>query len=82
MDKSKLEEAIKYATSNREKLKVSKNAACYYCMEVYLASEVIEFCDSETTALCPKCGIDSVLPDDSPYEFKIGDLKELNHFWF
>lgn len=82
MDANKLKAAIGYATANRDKLKISKYAACYYCKQIYPASEVVEFCDSETTALCPKCGIDSVLSDQSPYEFKIEVLEELNQFWF
>lgn len=35
----------------------------------------------DSTALCPKCGIDSVLSDEHPikdYDF----LKQMNSYWF
>lgn len=82
MDKEKIKLAIKFATSNKDALGKSKYAACYYCQQVFLANEVVEFLEVENTALCPKCGIDSVLPDTSGYEFTKENLLELHKFWF
>jgi hypothetical protein len=40
---------------------------CFYCLETFPAEEVEEyvdkFCGECITALCPRCGIDAVLPD-------------------
>lgn len=47
---------------NREKVKQSEYCSCFYCLSVFKSSEVIEWVDNEDTALCPKCGIDSVIP--------------------
>lgn len=82
MDKDKLRMAIKFATSNKVSLAKSEYAACYFCMEIYPAKEVIDFLATEDTALCPRCGIDSVLPDQSPYELTKENLLELHKFWF
>ena len=39
--------------------------------------------DVETTALCPKCGIDSVIGDDSKFPIQDEDfLKDMNHWGF
>lgn len=44
-------------------LKLTVLLGCYYCKRTSLVSEVKEWIDRGNTALCPKCGIDSVLPD-------------------
>ncbi len=38
---------------------------CYYCREIYLVADkpINEWVDGEQTALCPVCGIDSVIPE-------------------
>ncbi|WPP52417.1 hypothetical protein [Catalinimonas niigatensis] len=81
MNKKELELAINFATSNQQDLMKSDKAGCYYCRKIYPASEVKEFLEEEATALCPKCGIDSVLPD-YVYDLSINNLRELHQFWF
>lgn len=54
--------------------KASK-CGCYYCEKVYSPTKVTEWCDGEKTPICPKCGMDSVVPydesiDESPENFK------------
>ena len=41
---------------------------CYNCIEVFKGKEVEHFVDSGKTALCPKCGIDSVIPHQKDKE--------------
>lgn len=82
MEKSLIESAIKYATSNKEALSNSTNAGCYYCLRIYPASEVAEFLEVEDTAICPYCDIDSVLPDNTPIELNKANLEELQEYWF
>ena len=82
MTQEEIKGAIDFATSNREMLEKSSKAGCYYCMKIYDASEVTDFLEQEETALCPKCGIDSVLPSSSPYELTAENLSKLYRFWF
>ena len=82
MEKEKIKAAIKFATSNKKGLAISEKAGCYHCMCIFPANEVTDFLASEQTAFCPYCGIDSVLPDKSPYNLNLETLKELNEFWF
>jgi len=70
-------------TSNEGQIKTSTNAGCFYCKSVFLSKEITEWIDDEKnrTAICPKCGIDSVLSD----EFPIHDmefLKAMYYYWF
>jgi hypothetical protein len=37
-------------------------AGCFYCIPVFDVEEIEEWIDGGQTALCPHCGIDSVLP--------------------
>ena len=75
-------EAIKYATSNRDELKKSQMAGCYYCCSVFKAAEVVNFLAEENTAMCPKCGIDSVIPETAGYPLTVEVLEELHRYWF
>jgi len=36
---------------------------CYYCLNSVNGSDITETCDGGLTAICPECGIDSLLPD-------------------
>ena len=46
---------------------------CYYCTKQYPSDEIEEFVDGEKTAICPKCGIDSVVSFEGALE-KLSDL--------
>jgi len=63
-------EYLKYTTNNSVSLKNSSECACVYCFKKYNPNEITEWCDYnsenvDVTAICPFCGIDSVIPNDS-----------------
>lgn len=72
--------AHRQSTRNREALQASPMCHCFYCLASFPPSEIKRWIDKELTALCPKCGIDSVLPDSavSSAEF----LREMERHWF
>ena len=70
-------DAPKRAIYNAESIK-NKQCGCYYCIRAFDGNDVTEFCDSSRTALCPHCGIDSVLAG----EVCIDLLTKLNKIWF
>ncbi len=82
MNQKSIEQAIKYATSNERALSNSDMAGCYYCKNIYPSNEVTDFLETERTALCPRCGIDSVIPSNSPIKLSPKNLSELNKYWF
>ncbi len=60
----------KLCIRNRDALKTSTLCGCFYCRDIFPASTVTTFCQerdqsSPTTALCPHCGVDSILPDSA-----------------
>ncbi len=38
---------------------------CFHCLQVYRASEVIDWIDDGETPLCPFCGLDTVMPGET-----------------
>ena len=76
-------DAHTHTVGHRAELEASAKAGCFYCCEVFAPSEIEDWVDDDNCALCPGCGIDSVIGDASGYA--IADkkfLKEMNEFWF
>ena len=84
MKYSDLIKAHKYVNHNKALLEQSKFAGCMYCKQIFAASEVTDFLggDEEDTAECPKCGIDSVLPDKAGFPVEESTLLALHNKWF
>lgn len=55
---------------------------CFYCLAVYSPSAITEWTDYDDSALCPKCGIDSVLAEDSGYPITTAFLTRMYARWF
>ncbi|HAH50431.1 MAG TPA: cytoplasmic protein [Balneola sp.] len=81
-----------YSSHHREKLLQSNLCGCFYCLATYSPNEIEDWVDerkdsveienSGQTALCPKCGIDSVIGDKSGYPIEKKFLKKMNKHWF
>lgn len=54
---------------------------CYYCQRVFFGKEIKEWCDGEQTPLCPKCGIDSVVPFDGRIDNSVADFRKSLKKW-
>lgn len=83
--KAFLEEAHKSSSSHKNEIKESDLCGCFYCEQTFLPTEIDEWIEENIangeTAICPKCGIDSVLSSKFPItdnEF----LKKMNKLWF
>ncbi len=78
-------DAHKACFKNWRILKKSKTCGCFYCLRVYAASEVGDWCverDRRRTALCPYCAVDSVIPDASGWPLDADFLKKMKCWWF
>ena len=74
--------AHKSSIYNIEAVKNSTVCGCFYCLETFAPSEIKDWVDSEKTALCPHCGIDSVIGDASGYPVTKEFLEEMKKYWF
>ena len=82
-----LEKAHKASSLHRDELAKSRLAGCFYCCEIYPTTEITEWIDEDMggrgdTAMCPKCGIDSVIGDASGYEITDEFLFQMMRCWF
>jgi NAD-dependent SIR2 family protein deacetylase len=57
---------LQYATNNKDDVEKSDKCYCVYCLQSYPAATVTEYID--TTAVCPRCNIDAVIPDSVGFE--------------
>ena len=77
-----LTDAHSHSSNNVEEIKGSALCGCFYCRKVFAPKEVKEFIDNGQTALCPYCGIDSVIGDASGYEVTETFLTDMYNKWF
>ena len=76
--------AHKASYENEGLLKKSKKCGCFCCGKIFDSSEIIEWAIDRNgdTALCPYCGIDSVLPDSAGYPLTEEFLMKMHKRWF
>lgn len=77
----KIKQLSKYSMRNKVYVENSNMCACYYCLNNFEPKEVVDWIDEKETALCPKCGIDSVI-GDSVSQIDRDFLKKANDYWF
>jgi len=89
-NRADLESVHRYCTRNRALLARSERAGCFYCEAVFAPAEITDWIpesasddlDTGVTALCPRCGIDSVLPAAAPIVISAELLAEMKKHWF
>ena len=72
----------KESSYHRENIESSKKCVCFYCLESFNPSEIKEWIDKGQTALCPRCGIDSVLGDKTEWPLTNKIIKDMQKYWF
>lgn len=79
-----LKDAHAHCIHNRSELKRSKVAGCFFCVSSFPSASITEWVDQAgDTAICPNCGIDSVIGDASGVPVAdSGFLAEMKAVWF
>ncbi|MCH5189986.1 MAG: cytoplasmic protein [Oscillospiraceae bacterium] len=84
-------EAHKYSNNHMEQLKKDKICGCFYCLKIFSPQEIEDWLIAEDesnradrfgTAICPYCGIDSVIGESSGYPITKEFLEKMYNFWF
>jgi len=78
----RLEKAHRASIHHRKQLETSSVCGCFYCGAIFSPQEITEWIDNDDTALCPYCGIDSVLGDSSGFPVTKEFLGEMRKYWF
>jgi len=76
-------EAHKYSSRHKKLVEESSICSCFYCLTIYPTGDIKEWVPNEDTAICPHCGIDSVLPSNSGLPVTEPDfLRQMHKHWF
>ena len=88
---SYLKEAHLASFANKKSLKKDKVCGCFHCLKIFDPKEIkkyiperglLSIITGESTAVCPHCGTDSVLGENSGFPITKEFLTEMkNHFF-
>lgn len=78
-----------YSSGNKPLLEKDEICGCFYCLKVFSPKKITEYIqsddvsiDKDGTALCPYCGVDSILPQSSGFPLTEEFLKRMHRKWF
>jgi hypothetical protein len=78
--------AHRHSIRHRDEILASKVCGCFHCCEIFAPSEITDWIDEwegvGQTALCPRCGIDSVIGFASGYPASREFLQQMHDHWF
>lgn len=83
----KLYQLHKSSFQNKEACEKASICGCFHCLQVFPSSEIKNWHEEKRaeggfTALCPYCGIDSVIPHSKEKSFDVQILKEMQKEFF
>lgn len=71
----------KASFKNKKLISQSIQCGCFYCKNIFAKEEIREWVDGDLTAMCPRCGIDSVIGDNGGVITE-KFLEDMNQHWF
>lgn len=80
-----LKTAHLHSSGHQVEVLASSQCGCFRCLELYPPDEIEEWVvdpPEGKTAICPRCGIDSVLGGESGYPLTDEFLEAMNAHWF
>ncbi len=82
-----IRKAHTHSTNHRKEVEGSDICGCFYCGATFPPSEISEWVDENADgvgqcALCPQCGIDSVIGSLSGFPIDKAFLSEMKRYWF
>ncbi|HEY1646137.1 MAG TPA: hypothetical protein VGF75_07305, partial [Candidatus Saccharimonadales bacterium] len=75
-------EAATHASHHRAEILSSSVCGCYCCLELFKPVKITDWLVSGTCAICPKCGIDAVIGDNSGFPITKESLTSMHKYWF
>jgi hypothetical protein len=80
-------DAHAHSSNHRAEIEASAACGCFYCCAQFSPAAIVEWVDDDAngrgkTAVCPRCGIDSVIGDASGFAVSPKVLIEMRSYWF
>ena len=82
IDKEDIIKTHDHSSNHYDEIMTSEICGCFYCQKTYKPSEIKEWIDVGTCAICPKCGIDSVIGSASGFPITQDFLGKMCDHWF
>jgi hypothetical protein len=77
-----LKRAHEHCSKHRKEIERSELCGCFYCEKIFTPTEINEWIDGDETAMCPHCGIDSVIGSASGFQLTKEFLHCMCERWF
>ncbi|MBE6980714.1 MAG: cytoplasmic protein [Ruminococcaceae bacterium] len=77
-----------HSNNHMDALKQDKVCGCFYCLRIFNPIQIEEWivddnpCDKTGTAICPFCGVDSIIGESSGYTITQSFLRGMKKCWF
>ena len=87
MNHTSITEAHNKSSNHRDEIELSETCGCFHCLAIFAPKNIDEWVDEDdqkigTTALCPRCGIDSVIGSKSGYPIEEVFLRKMKKYYF
>lgn len=83
METHNIIEAHKFSSNHKKELMSDEKCGCFFCLEIFDPKEIKDWVkDTMETAICPYCGIDSVIGESSGYPITKDFLKKMKTYCF
>ena len=72
-------------SSNHKKSLIKEDVCgCFYCLSIFSPKLITDWIEDENdlTAICPYCGIDSIIPKCYSYQLNKELLQEMREYFF
>lgn len=60
-----IKKAVKHSSFHRVELLTSRACGCFHCLKIFSPEHIEQWADQGKTAICPYCGMSSVIGDAS-----------------
>ena len=73
-----------FSSNHRKSIIHDRVCGCFYCLRIFPPGEITDWIQDvkDGTAMCPYCGIDSVIGESSGFPVTEEFLREMNKCWF
>lgn len=79
-------QAHKHSIRHRNEILASEQCGCFFCSSIFKPAAIDQWVDTQDgigqTAMCPNCGIDSVMGSQSGYPITLPFLAAMHRHWF
>ena len=79
--------AHRHSCRHLAEIEASALCGCFYCLTIFGPADITVWVEKDfqkvgQTALCPRCGIDSVIGSESGYPITVDFLSMMKNYWF